>query len=204
MDILERSGGNPRLIYAHHIYPLRVIKQLVVMFFSVNSWHFRETPIGHELAWLLKNRDEKGLPPGVRSYAYFNRQGRPRYNPVVTVSKIFEGKASVFSEITYPPFGYVMTLATEPPDDRLFDITHFAWSDWTESRTEYLQLPVLPTHVSGISGDYRNLDEIVRQDERNRLMEPDNGKELVLSAPDKVRLAGEFARIVELHNNRYK
>jgi hypothetical protein len=49
MTILQRSDGRPRLVYAHHVYPMRVIKQIITMFFSVNSDQFRKTPIGESL-----------------------------------------------------------------------------------------------------------------------------------------------------------
>ena len=59
-----------------------------------------------------------------------------------------------------------MVLNGKPPNQRLFDITHFARSDYQERRTYYLDLPVLPTHL-GIPGDYRDLDEIHLQEQRN-------------------------------------
>jgi hypothetical protein len=62
--------------------------------------------------------------------------------------------------------GYIMALNGKPPNQRLFDITHFARSEYNERRTYYLDLPVLPTHL-GIPGDYRELDEINRDVQRN-------------------------------------
>jgi hypothetical protein len=159
MYILERSGGNPRLVYAHNIYPMKVLKQIVAMFFSVNSPLFRESPIGSELARLLLNPDEKGLPPDARFYALFNIAGQVRYNSTSALLRVNEGVGYVFSEITYPPFGYVMCLDSKPPDSRLFDITHFAYADFNETRTEFIDLPVLPTYLA-TSGDYRTLEEI--------------------------------------------
>jgi len=200
VNILERSGGNPRLVYAHHVYPMRVIKRIAAMFFSVNGGQFRQTPIGQSLVWLLRNREEKGLPTDVRFYAYFNRQGRLRYNPISSVSDFNEGKVNVFSEITYPPFGYVMTLGTEAPDYRLFDITHFAWCDYNETRSEFLELPVLPTHLMGASGDYRNLEQILEDGARSERFEEVAGDEQVIAAIDKERLLDMMLRGLELHS----
>jgi len=59
-----------------------------------------------------------------------------------------------------------MVLNGKPPNPRLFDITHFARHEYDERRTFYLDLPVLPTHL-GIPGDYRDLDEIYLQEQRN-------------------------------------
>jgi hypothetical protein len=159
--ILERTGGNPRLIYAHHVHPLRIIKQIIAMFFSINPDEFRNAPTGAELVRLLINREEKGLPPGVRLYAYYNTGGQLRYNSIASLMKFDRGMAHVFTELTFPPFGYVMTLESEPPDRRLFDISHFAYFDLEDERTLHLDLPSLPTHLP-LSGDYRTLEEIGR------------------------------------------
>jgi hypothetical protein len=80
----------------------------------------------------------------------------------VGLYNIATGKMSVLSEITYPPFGYVMTLDSPPPDDRLFEITHFARYDYNDFVVMPLQLPVLPTYVA-IPGDYREKKEIYQQ-----------------------------------------
>jgi hypothetical protein len=77
--------------------------------------------------------------------------GKPRYTPKAGLYDIARRNMSVFSEITYPPFGYIMVLNGKPPNPRLFDITHFARSEYNERRTSYLDLPVLPTHL-GIPG----------------------------------------------------
>lgn len=166
MFILEKSGGNPRLVYAHDIYPLRIVKQLAVMFMAMNSERFRQYNNVRDLVPVLKDKEAKGLPENIRFYAYFNMKGRPRYTPRAILYNIYTRKRSLFTEITYPPFGYLMVMNGEQPDPRLFDITHFAWSDYDERRTCYLDLPVLPTHL-GIPGDYRELDEILETSQRN-------------------------------------
>jgi hypothetical protein len=160
MSILERSQGYPKLIYAHHIYPLRVIKQLAVMFLAVNAEQFRLTPRNQELVRILMNKEIQGLPSGYRFYAYYNVEGQLRSNALVARSNFVTGEICALCEITFPPFGYVLTIDSNPPHPRLFDITHFAWSDDDEERTVFLDLPVLPTHMAWFSGDYRTLEEI--------------------------------------------
>lgn len=41
MDILIRTGGKPTLIYMRYLFPLAIIKQILTMFFSVNTEKFR-------------------------------------------------------------------------------------------------------------------------------------------------------------------
>ena len=40
MEILIRSNGKPSLVYLYHSFPLRIFKQIVTMFFSVNGSNF--------------------------------------------------------------------------------------------------------------------------------------------------------------------
>jgi hypothetical protein len=56
-----------------------------------------------------------------------------------------------------------MTIdATAPPDQRLFEITHFATRTYNKFEEVWLRLPVLPTHLP-FPADYRTREEIERQ-----------------------------------------
>ena len=67
----------------------------------------------------------------------------------------------LLSEITFPPFGYVMTIDDEPHEKRLVEITHFSRYGYNEFAVFPLQLPVLPTHL-WFPGDYRTKEEIIK------------------------------------------
>ena len=68
----------------------------------------------------------------------------------------------VFSEITFPPFGFVLTFNSPPPDGRLADITYLADEfDYKEERVVWIQLPVLPIYTF-YPGDYRNRDTVLK------------------------------------------
>jgi hypothetical protein len=160
MDILIRSNGNPRLIYLHYVYPLRIIKQIVTMMFSVNADDFRlRNP---ELVPFVLNREARYLSPRYRFFAYYNILGRARTAGTGGLLNIETGRLSVMSEITYPPFGYVLTLDSPPPDHRLFEITHFARYGYNDMEVMALHLPVLPTHM-WFPGDYRTREQIDRE-----------------------------------------
>jgi hypothetical protein len=73
-------------------------------------------------------------------------------------------RSSFFSEITFPPFIYVMTLGSPPTDDRLVEITHFARYGLNELAIMEMKLPVLPT-LTGVPGDYRTRKEIYEEAE---------------------------------------
>lgn len=170
MAILEASAGRPKLVYASDLYPLRVIKQIVTMFFTVHppGWRLRRNH--QELVRLVLNKEAKGLPRGCRVYTYYNVEGTFRSSGAIGSANILTGQTTTFAEITFPPFGYVMTFDSDPPDRRLFDITYFAFMDYDEHRPTTHDMPVLPTHLA-LPGDYRTKYEIDRDSLRNHALE---------------------------------
>ena len=161
MDILQRSGGIPTLIYITYAFPLAILKEIITMFFSVNTPSFaRANP---ELVKFVLNRDKKYLPPKYRVFVYYNITGVWRRTGFSVRGRLENGTSRLstctLSEINYPPFGYVMTIDSSPPDERLIEITHFARYEYSQFDVLHLQLPVLPTHLI-FPGDYRTKDQI--------------------------------------------
>jgi hypothetical protein len=167
MHILIKSGGKPSLVYLNYLLPLRILKQVVTMFFSVNADTFGQA--NPELVRFVLDRDRKYLPPAYRFFIYYNTTGRFRLAGIVGQMNLLApgAKPTLMSEITFPPFGYLMTLDSEPPDKRLFEITHFSRYDYNEFKVMTLKLPVLPTHLA-YPGDYRTKEEILQQAARSR------------------------------------
>jgi hypothetical protein len=52
-----------------------------------------------------------------------------------------------------------MTMDSDPPDERLIEITHFARYEYNDFVVMPLKLPVLPMHTI-IPGDYRDKEQI--------------------------------------------
>jgi hypothetical protein len=159
--LLRASGGAPSLYHVFHIFPLRVLKQIVCMFFSANGPGFRDAH--PELVRFVLNRDAKYLDPSIRVYAFYTLSNRSRQSGVSSLVRVgddgsFRG-SKVFSEITFPPFGYVLSLASPPPDNDLFDISGFAkyrYNDWAD-----VQLRLRAKDIySWLPGDYRSREEI--------------------------------------------
>jgi hypothetical protein len=162
MQIVQGTKCAPSLIYNFHIFPLRIIKQVVCMFFSANSPHFRDSHL--ELVKFVLDRDARYLPSYARVYAFYTLGDRSRSAGVTGLLKgvnEFGGsiKSFTFSEVTFPPFGFLMTLESPTPDDRLLDISefsHFAYSDW---RTVSMKLPIMPIYTPYPS-DYRSREQV--------------------------------------------
>jgi hypothetical protein len=156
--VLQDAKGSPALYYQFRIFPLRVIKQIVCMFFSANGPNFRTAH--PDLVKFVLNREESFMNPDTRIYVYYNMSPVSRQSGVTGLLKVDKGQRHTFSEIAYVPFGYIMTLESRVPDDRPIDISIFAnyrYNDWKEFS---LQLPVLPVYTY-FPGDYRNRDEVL-------------------------------------------
>ena len=158
MQILARAGYAPPLIYLYYLYPLPIIKQVISMFCSIECDDF--TDRNPELRAFVLYKNKKNLHPKYRFFSYFNTEGLCRYIGNATRIDFESGQIIKLCEMSFPPFGYVMTIDSPPPDNRLFEITHFSKYGYHELVDMKLKLPVLPTHTF-LPGDYRSKKEIV-------------------------------------------
>ena len=158
--ILNFTRGRASLHYPYHIFPLRVIKQIICMFFSANGPTFQS--VHPELARFVLNKEQKYIDPRYHIYAFLTESNRSRQTGIVAMANIDTHKVRVLSEITFAPLGFVMVLSSEPSDDRLVDISFFArygYNDWTEIS---LNLPSLPIYTA-FPGDYRNREQVLAE-----------------------------------------
>jgi len=164
LDVLFRASGDPGVFYFHDLAPLPILKQIITMFFSVNGNRFHAAQ--PELAHFVLNREARGLNPKLRVFAYYTHSVRTRAIGVCVAADVFSGRSTVMSEVTFPPFGYLMTFNSGPPDDRLFEVTHFARYGYCDLTSQTLRMRLLPTHTV-LPGDYRNLEQIYRDRDAN-------------------------------------
>lgn len=149
-EIIIRSHGEPLLYYPYKIHPLRVIKQIVTMFFSVNSPEFREKQ--RYLEQFVLNKNLKDLPDNIDVYVGYTNTG---YSRTSAVSGILSStRTYVVSEIAFPPFVYIMTFGCISPDPRLMKITHFSKYNYEDFRTLDICLPVVSVNTP-YPADYR-------------------------------------------------
>jgi len=162
----ERAEIAPTLHHIFQICPLRVIKQILCMFFSVNAPGFNVAQ--PELVRFVLNKEQKYLNPKLKIYVFFNRAGRARQSAVTGILDFgLSGSARIFTEIAFPPFGYVLSLDSAPPDPRLVDISFFAnyrYNDWKDIA---LNIPVLPVYTP-FPGDYRSKEAVIKQSESSK------------------------------------
>ena len=157
--VLFYTRTEPVLYYPFRCFPLRVLKQIVIMFFSASHQGFnRAHP---ELVKFCLNKEYHYYPENLRIYSYYNPSGRGRMAGVTGRLNSITGEMSVICEVSWFPMGYVLALRGGKPDDRVFDITFFSryfFNDWKEFSLKINALPIY-THFPG---DYRTRDEVNR------------------------------------------
>jgi hypothetical protein len=157
LNVLSTTQGRTKLILPYHIYPLRVLKQIIAMFFSLNGVSLgKEFP---ELREFILEKNKVTLPEKFRVYAYYNTLAIFRFIGMIYKVNFVSGQKIRMTETSYIPFGYVMTVNSQSPDSRLLDISHFGVYGYDQSDTLMLSIPALPTY-SHLPGDYRSKREL--------------------------------------------
>lgn len=165
LRISRYAATAPTLVFIFRIFPLRVIKQIICMFFSVNHPGFHKA---HEdLVRFVLNKHMKYLDPKKRIFVYFNDSNRVRQFSITAKFNINSAEGiKLFSEVSFPPFGYLMCIDSEPPDRRIVDISYFSEYGYNEYTDVTLRLPKLPVYTP-IPGDYRGRDEVIKERHNN-------------------------------------
>ena len=137
------------------LYPLRIIKQILSMFCSVNP----EVAID-DLREFVLDKEAVGIDTSrYKVCMYFTRTGSKRYNGL---GARIEGNGDIllFSEITFAPFGFLLYI--DPPENAKlagFDITSFA--DHTYDDICSVKMPLDIREVNNwLPHDYRTRAEI--------------------------------------------
>ena len=161
LSLIRMSKGTSLLYLNFNIFPLRVIKQICCMFCSVHQSGWAD----QEMRDFLLNRERRHIPKDWRVFVYFNTSPHIRQTGIV-VRGSSQG-LDCFSEISFPPFGYVLTKDSKPPDKRHQEITFFGKHSYNDWKHIPLKLPLLPV-ASWVPGDYRTKDELANDVARNR------------------------------------
>jgi hypothetical protein len=170
MRFVIGTRGRPTLEYPYNLFPLRVLKQVICMFFSVNGTYFHEAH--PDLVRFILNKESRELPERMHVFAFYTFSNRSRSSGVTALAK---GGGSVnatvhaFSEVTFPPFGFVLTVHSEPPQPGFCEISSFSqfeYRDWRCGIT--MQLPLMPIYTF-FPGDYRTRGQTIADLQRQGL-----------------------------------
>jgi len=159
INYIEFIIKNPLDNFVVKIYPLRVLKQIVSMFFTLNYKEFsKEYPI---LKRFILSKESTEFDSRIRIFIYYNAIGGVlRYLPHNTILDLNLGEKPVnLSEIAFPPLGLVMTMNDGDVDPRLSEITFFSNFNYNQEVEMNQNLCILNTMIE-FAGDYRTKVEI--------------------------------------------
>lgn len=146
--------------YFLNIQPLAILKQLATMFVALHMHDpgFRAKNL--DLARFAYFPELRTLDPRYRFWLYYVAPGPLRMTKFSGILKTDGTAGPMFGmEISYPPFGYMMTFGSSPQDERLFQITGFKNYRFKERKIMKMHLPILPTH-GPMTGDYRSFGDL--------------------------------------------
>jgi hypothetical protein len=123
-------------------YPARFTKEMVAMLLTINDPRF-----GDDYPQLREFVDDRnaGLPPQYRLYlGIFDRDVARQAGCYTAMRGIGTATPHTFdaTELSYPPYTYVLTIDEQPEEERLGDITPFTEHGYDE-RVQEVEL-VLP------------------------------------------------------------
>jgi hypothetical protein len=163
MTVLQAADQCPTFYYNFHIFPLRVIKQIACMFFSVNPPEFQRAQPA--LAKFVLDKENRHLPHGMKVYLFYSVGNNLRQSGVVHLLDLHK-QGATFAEICFPPYGYVLSF-DNPPHPQLLDISNFSEARFNTFTSLSFQIPVLPV-ITYYPGDYRSPSQIRKQFEENQ------------------------------------
>jgi hypothetical protein len=158
--MLRGVTGESMSFKVEKAFPSRLIRGVLGMFVAINPESFRTSPIGSDVVKLLSDTKLTGLPGDVRIFMYLSKGGNLRYLPFTARYSLSTQCAAMFSEIAYPPLGFVLGVRAFDVDERLLDVSHFADIDHNTNCTLEMTLPILPTWNSMLPTDYRTVPEL--------------------------------------------
>lgn len=140
------------------IRPLRILKQILVMFCSACDPHFIE-----QHPWLtryLLNADSRELSPDLQVYlALYDRRSMASRQSGMTVRLDTAGNVVRYAEISFPPFILVLTDDSSSLDARLMNVTWFNRYGYNERWHSSLPLDCMQIN-SFLPGSYATRAEI--------------------------------------------
>lgn len=151
------------------IYPLRIIKQIMSMFFSINNPDLSDAH--EELREFILSKEKRGVSEKDFGFYLYILQGIIlKRLGIIVIGNIYCNpfKPRVVSELSTPPFGLVLEF--QPKDKSGFcDITFFANEfDFDQKATIKLKIPVYGSN-SWFPLDYRSRKQIMEEYIRNRI-----------------------------------
>lgn len=150
------------------VYPLRIIKQVITMFFSVNSPGLSSAH--PELRAFVLDKNKQGISSSEFGiYLYVLVGSVIRYAGVTGIIHINRGITRILSELSAPPFGFVLEF--NPKVEEHCNIVFFANNYKYNQKVDLsLEIPVYESHTP-YPADFRTKKEVLEAYIKNKLWE---------------------------------
>lgn len=133
------------------ICPLNVLKQIIIHHLCAD----RELGMLRELESIknfIVDKYDKNLTDRLKLFMYATNSNIHRFFGITFNNDFQSKKIRTLSEFNFHPFGFVLTLDSEPPRDDFIEITHFKNFDFDESKLIKFSLPII--QISTLSCGY--------------------------------------------------
>ncbi len=135
-----------------------LIKQVLSMFISINALQFSEH--NKEIREFILTPELTGIPEKYKIFTYLNNEGKVRYLQQMVWANIKSNSMSLYSEITFPPYGLVLAIDPKGQLERRYtEMTKFSHFKLEEKLNLNMTMFHLPTYLQ-IPMDYRTKNEI--------------------------------------------
>ncbi len=157
-EFYDRTKGRSGVMELSLIFPLPVIKQVSTIFLA-RYGDYLDPSNKAPLVRFVLNKEQRYLDPKYRFWVYLVAPGPLRDAPPSLSLDVLNGKAMYGAEFSFPPYGYLMTVNSQPSEPKLREISYFTRYAYLEMKQFSLDLQVLPTHGPTM-GDYRSFANI--------------------------------------------
>jgi hypothetical protein len=134
------------------IYPLNVIKQIITTLIATCSPGFIESQI--YLRKFILDQETKYLPDNIRIFIYMPEGFHGRKTGIMGMLDLNSHSTSLFCELLFPPFGYIMSIDGSVPSKAVQEISFFSQYNYNEFQDIFIKIPRLSC-VSDFPLDYR-------------------------------------------------
>lgn len=153
IDSYKKSDFQYFEFIMHDFEALKVLKQIVSMFFSINNSGFLDG--NRDLAKFVLDPSSKDLPSRFRVFNYLAGEGQLRNIPIGVKGNLETGYTIVGSEMMYPPLGHLLLIGFKDGLNFHQEITSFKNYSQKEKIDFSFKIYRLPTHLPFLF-DYRD------------------------------------------------
>ena len=158
--LLTRSTNTTSDYCPFHIAPQPIFKQIVAMFMSACGHEFGKS--NPELSRFVLNRTNALSSQRYGIYCYYYDVKNSEFTRQSGLSGMLAGgRPYVFSEISYYPLSYIMTVGSQPPDPQLATLNFFRDYGYNDRALVHLRIPTRAVN-SPFPADFRTASQMQR------------------------------------------